>query len=285
MDLLKKIGVLAGIALSALSPKILAQDDIEHPAAEHQTYESKASLQSQIEGLNVELRGQYREEELKDILEVLGKFRNSIGDVSRFDFSISKFSEGENLEGRLDISSDTEPWIQGRYWYTGLTNSKTHKVFIAPKIVLDLTDAWQRKHDKKAKGEEGKIYNFKWVLTHELAHSLSFKLGYGQELKDVAKRKPYKYPFTEVWMDLSEQIEETCPEIRRIGYGWDNIRPEGFPSHRAYFANSGQDREHEIFAETVAYILLGNDYADHDPWVLKRVELLKKEFERIKSLS
>jgi hypothetical protein len=231
----------------------------------------------------VKLIGNYDEEEKKDIEYVLDKYENYIGDISKFNLEIEKVENKKDSEKVLDLKSEYSPIEQLDYSFNALTDLKNGKIKILSKKIIDKTYEWEKMNNKIPKGEEGKIHDFKWILSHEIAHALSIKLGYINDLKNGYSYK--KDSFVSYFSDLMKEIKKYCAPLGYQNHKWEEKRPEGFPSQRAYFGNSGElSNNCEAYAEYCAYIVLDKDYAKEDIYLNKVCELIKKDFENIKKL-
>lgn len=229
--------------------------------------DQSSSLLDKIKKYNVKLRSDFTNGELRDIADVLDLYKNALGDIRGYDFSIGKYRRSKDprlLRAQADTESPVyEPCEAMRgYLNRGHTSSDApYEVFVAPKKAIDVKDKWNHENEAMPKGEEKRRRDFKWILIHELAHSLAYKEK--SELADFRKR----------WYDLEGQISKNCAKPS------GNIRPEGLPTLYSSRKFSGWD---ERFADSVAYYLSGCDYANHDRWLMKRLNLIRNEFEKIK---
>jgi hypothetical protein len=280
-DFLKRS--LVGAAGVLLAGKGLMPDELY--GSEQKPELSQNKLIKSIEEKNVELGEGFTMPELQDIVKILDIYQQELGDLKKFNFKISRFKFNKEL---FDSQNDPNNYFYNEspfkgYFGRGQTDPTTHNILIAPGDVINETDEWERKNLKKPLGEEERIHDFKWVLAHELAHALSFKLGFGYEMMKMAF-KTTKYNFSKEWFGLADKIDKLPgAQLKKNKKDeWENRRPVGLPTEYCYFATSGRSSNHERFADTVAYYITGSKYADNDEWLKKRIDLIKKLFQKIK---
>ena len=113
-----------------------------------------------------------------------------------------------------------------------------HPITLAPKDVLDRFGRWEIDSGKKAKGEEGMFHGFRWTMSHEVTHALSYKVGIGYEFSAgfFGPKNPSQFYLR--WTNTSTKIHQ---DARPLGYGamgtWLNERPEGYPTNKSYFSS------------------------------------------------
>jgi len=251
-----------------------------------QASEAQESLYERIEGHNVTLRDDFSREELVDIIDVLDTYQSHIGDLRRFNFSIGK--EKVNFWTYLyDSNPNSIRYNAGPlrgYNRRGGTDIKSEKneISVVPKDKLDALKDWLAENGEIPEGEEDKPINFKWTLTHELAHALSYKLGFGHEYRVLFFEPENPSPNYLEHRDLNSQIKDNA---KPLGQGevtsWENKRPEGFPTRYSYFDGPAGGLG-EVWADTAAYLLTGSNYADNDSWFMRRVDLVRSNFQEIK---
>lgn len=278
-DFLKK-SALGAAGLILASNGILPK---ETHAKENNEDEQRLSLFNELKENGLEVDDNFSILELKDILEVATALKEEIGDLTRFNFEIKKKfnkSRFDHPNNKSSILCDESP-LKG-YSSRGSTSPTTHIINIAPADIINKTDEWERKNNKRPFGEEQRAHDFKNVLAHELAHALSFKLEFGYELMRVENNNP-KTAFAKKWLALDGEISKILgAELGNKDHEWENRRPLGLPTKYCYFGTSGRGSNHERFAETTAYYLTKSEYANMDKFLLKRVELIKELFTEIK---
>ena len=257
-----------------------------------------------INEFNVELKGEFTPEEKQDIKEVLRLYESTIGDLKNYNFALKK---GEFEKGKYESDGKVDGYYTplSGYKNRAQTDINTGEIEITPMDVINRHYIWLKDKDKLpgegvmvtagdrtyiikpemdtwkyefiAEGEEGKIYDYKWTLAHELAHAISVKEGFMNNLLFINMEgisDSDMLNFVDTFIQLSDEIENNCPDS--LENYQNNKRPECFVSVYSY-NNLAED-----FAETTAYILLNADYADNDKWVTKKVDLVKTEINRIK---
>ena len=110
------------------------------------------------------------------------------------------------------------------YPYKGYVDNKGPNVLrIASKKALDARAQWMRGTGRIPRGEENRPASFRWTLSHEMAHQISFKIGLGYELQAVfgfnRPRKPSEA--FNGWSKISDRIDDQCTELPSApGGGW-----------------------------------------------------------------
>ncbi len=230
-------------------------------------------LEDKIKSNNIELRGEFTSEELTDIKGVIDSYMAKVGDLNKYDVSIGKFERDnspQTIIGQSEPSSPSyEPCEEFRgYYVRGNLDPQTLEISIAPKEAIDAKFKYEQKNGLIPKGEEGKIHDFKWVLNHELGHLLLHKTGMQQRLEVGFHNMDDA--FYKSWYELQLETSEKCKPLKQDSKGkWENIRPEGYPSHYSYFSNSG-----EQIAELITYSVLECDYAKNDSVLTKKIEFI-----------
>ena len=284
-ELLKLLGTSAGM-LALFGPNVLAQQSRTETASQ--------TLAQRIENHNVILRDEFSSDELADIANVLDSYKNLIGDLKKYNFSIGIESINDFLLKEESDSSSRFYNLSPRRGYVqrGGTEIKTasgeiselNPISIVPKNILDAESKWERNNVILPEGEEGKPHGFKWTLTHELAHALSYKLGFGHEFRVLFfEPKNPSQLYTE-WKRLEDYIRKEGKPLESVSGSWANKRPEGYPTHRSYF-DAAAGAWGECFADTIAYIITGASYADNDRFFAQRLSLVKSHLDQIKKSS
>jgi len=251
------------------------------------------TLTQRIEKHNVTLRDGFSSDELADIIHVLDSYESLIGDLKRYNFSIGKERiNAFKLKTESDRSSRLyNPSPLRGYAQRGGTEietktgeiSESNPISIVPKNVLDAESKWERDNGVIPEGEERKPHGFRWTLAHELAHALSYKLGFGHEFRVLFFQPKNPSQLYTEWRKLEDYIREEAKPLEKISNGsWANKRPEGYPTRESYFdAVSGAFGER--FASTVAYIITGADYADNDRFFVRRLNSVKSILDQVKT--
>lgn len=252
--------------------------------------EARLTIQ-QIEMYGVELEmekgcqeqsGGFTLGELKDIKDVLQIYKRYIGDLKRFQIKLDVYRYyGDELRCENDergpITKTCDPGNRGAV-FRGQTNQEGDlEIKIKPKDLLDAHHAWMKSNGLYLQGQKGQIHNFKWTFIHEIAHQISYKLGFGYEMIDYTDPSSVKTPFVKEWGTLQKQIEMECPIPKETRYDVvsRHVRFQGYPSDYSTGNDSGGGILGEIWADTVTYILTDSHYADDDVWFMKRVKLVR----------
>jgi len=267
------------------------------------TIVEKRRLIEKIQEMGVTLvmeKGEYESEggftlpELRDIYEVLERYRSKIGDLRRFDIHLDvyRYRDDTSCDSEFTeqgpITKSSNPMCAGPA-FSGMTDMKEEgnlEITMATKKLLDATHEWKVANDLQPEGQKGRKHDFRWTLIHEIAHQISYRMGFGYKMKDITWNiKGQKYSrFVKAWYKLSKEIRKKCARLQKGSDGdWENKRPEGYPTKYSYFGDSAAGSLAEIWVDTVAYILTDSHYADEDEWFMKRVDLTKKQFETIKN--
>jgi len=274
----KFISGLAGICLG-LSAICSSQADAT-VKTQPQIEQSQKSLLDKIQGYNIELRNDFTQDELKDIIDVLDSYTNAIGPISKYNLSIGKYEKDNDpitIRAQSDPKSSTyEPCQEFRgYYLRGNLDPVTLKISIAPKDAIDGKFRYEQKNGLIPKGEEGKKHDFTWVLTHEIAHNIMHQTGLNKRFKpDFIDEDDRWY---KRWYELQLETSEKCRPLNIEDGNHENIRPQGYPSNYSYFANSG-----EQFAELMTYTLRGCHYADNDDILMKKIGFVNSFLGEIK---
>jgi len=276
----KFISGLAGICLGlATVCSSQTETDIDHRPA---IINSQVSLLDKIKESNVELRSEFTHEELKDIVEVIDAYTNVISSISRYKISIGKYERDNDpmtVKAQSNPTSQTyEPCLEFRgYHLRGNLDPNNLNISVAPKDAIDGKFRYEQEHKLIPRGEEGKKHDFKWVLIHEIGHYLLHKTG-AQKRFDPNFNNPEDGFFSQ-WGNLQLETSKKCTPLSYNEQSkWENIRPQGYPSHYSYFANSG-----EQFAELIAYCITGSHYADNDSVLMKKLVFTKDWLASIKN--
>lgn len=233
----------------------------------------------------VEFSPDFTEQELGEANEVLEKMQKMFGDLRKFSLSFSKLPYNAASQRFKSAGVvDTDNPLNG-YPTMGECDIKDlrHPVTIAPKAVLDKFADWEQKTGQKPKGEEAMFHGFRWVLVHEMAHAISYKIGIGYELRlDLFAPKNQSQTYRE-WNTLSGEIRKNAkPLSRDANNDWVNERPEGYPTQKSYFGGTGAGSNGEIFVDCIAYLVTGSNYAKDDKFLKRRLNLVKNISDKIK---
>lgn len=238
-----------------------------------------ADLREKLSRFGAEFTEDYSRAELESVMSILRDAEQQMGGLKPFALRFEKvpanpYSKREDPGNPLN-----------GYGTMGECemDKPAHTIRLAPKTVLDSYADWEVKTGKQPKGEQGRKHDFQWTAAHEITHAISYRLGFGHELRAglIGPKNP-SATYSE-FKNLSEEIRKRA---KPLGYskdtGWENARPEGYPTHKSYFAGTGAGVEGEIFADTGAYILTRAHYANNDQSFLQRQKQVQNIFRQIR---
>ena len=241
-------------------------------------------------GIRLELRpgvklvGQFTEEERRSINLTIDKFESLVGSFKDLNLEVRKKElPFKNLDQILLNLESGHP-LKG-LGPRAQVDVVSHQLSIHSKVLLDHANKWEKDNLKRARGEELREHDFIWSFAHEVAHVLSFKFGIGNQLMQPFQPKDLS-PILKEWFELSRYIHyhPDCREISHRESGQD-VRPKGYPTHYSYFATSGRGNDHEIFADTAAYVATNATYAKDDEIFAQRISAFHQICARLKAMN
>lgn len=247
----------------------------------------------EMRGVKVDKR--FSNEAKKDVEDVLGWYESILGSLDDLKIRMwllersEKLARTEEERSKLPHRGTKLNPLTGYHTRAEVCLSSTSPVrgcewvvLTAPKEVLDAQDVWEKREGERPAGQEDMAHDFRWTVSHELAHLIFISIGFSQQSprfeSSVTKRAQGLFDTTweKLHTEIHKQNHTEGTELKMLkGSGWEHKRPRGYATHSHYFGDVSIGSSEETFADVLAYMFTGSTYADGDDLFQKRIKMAR----------